>query len=201
MEKQQILMIHGGNSFDTPEEYISYLKDSVLDIDRLRPRKDWKDTLQENLGDSYDVFLPKMPNATNAQYEEWKIMFEKIMRILDNELIFIGHSLGGVFLAKYLSENILNKKIRGLFLIAPPFNEAEMKESMASFALPAALGKMESQAGKIFIYQSKDDKVVPFSNGEKYKEQLPNAVFKAFEDRGHFNQEGFPEIIEDIKSL
>jgi hypothetical protein len=29
---------------------------------------------------------------------------------------------------------------------------------------------------------------------------LPEATVKTFEDRGHFNQETFPEIVEDIEA-
>ena len=49
------------------------------------------------------------------------------------------------------------------------------------------------------MYHSKDDPVVPYFEFEKYKAQLPNAYMKSFEDRQHFNQDTFPEIVEDIR--
>ncbi len=57
------------------------------------------------------------------------------------------------------------------------------------------------QGGAIYLYQSKDDEVVPFSNLVLYQEKLQNAQVRVFEDRGHFDQEKIPELIEDIKAL
>ncbi|MDP2788526.1 MAG: hypothetical protein Q8O46_00530 [bacterium] len=51
------------------------------------------------------------------------------------------------------------------------------------------------------FYHSKDDPVVPFAEMEKYKTKLLEAKFSIFEDRGHFGQEEFPEIIKDIQTL
>jgi predicted alpha/beta hydrolase family esterase len=48
---------------------------------------------------------------------------------------------------------------------------------------------------------SKDDPVVPFEHAGMFKKALPDAEVMAFEDREHFNQETFPEIIELIKKL
>ena len=66
--------------------------------------------LDKVLGGGYEVLIPQMPNSQNARYSEWKILFEKIISILDDEIILIGHSLGGIFLVKYFSENDYAKK-------------------------------------------------------------------------------------------
>ena len=102
--KQQVFVIHGGTAFDTYEEYISYLQKKEVSLEKLLGR-DWKLNLQDNLGSDYEVFLPKMPNAQNAVYKEWCIWFEKYLPLLDDGVILVGHSLGAVFLAKYLSEH------------------------------------------------------------------------------------------------
>lgn len=199
--KQQILVIHGGNTFKTHEEYLDYLTHKKkVSLDKLR-RNGWKDRLQGTLGDNYDVLLPHMPNSENARYGEWKIWLEKIAPLLDEEVILVGHSLGGITLVKYLSENDFPKKIKAVFLIAPAYDSIAGDFDMADFMISADLKKIFEQVGKVFIYHSKDDEVVPFSNFERYETELPEAVFRTFEDRGHFNQTEFPEIVEDIKSL
>ena len=45
--KQQIVAIHGGDTFDTYKDYISFLKNRKIDPERLKPKKDWKNTLLE----------------------------------------------------------------------------------------------------------------------------------------------------------
>jgi len=160
--KQQILTIHGGSASETYEEYLEELRTREVFLDRMRGGG-WKENLQKVLGEEYDVLLPKMPNATNARYAEWKIWFEKIIPLLDNEIIFIGHSLGAIFLVKYLAENNCPKKIKATMLVAPPYNTPEI-HSLVDFNIETDLGKFAEQGGKIFIYHSKDDEIVPFSN-------------------------------------
>lgn len=202
--KKQIIIIHGGTSFATYEDYISYLENKEIDIAKLRPRKEWKNSLSVELGDSYDILLPRMPNGTNARYKEWKIWFGNIIKVLDDEVVLIGHSLGGIFLAKYLSENVFPKKIIAAILVAAPFDDAEGadgKESLVDFTLPSSLAQFARQCDKIYLLHSEDDPVVPFAQLEKYKNALLDAKAFIFKDREHFNQETFPEIIDIIKSL
>lgn len=198
---KQVIIIHGGTTFDTYEDYISYLKNKEISLEKLKPRKDWKNTIAEKLGDDYEVLLPRMPNGTNARYEEWKIWFERIILFFKKDIILVGHSLGGIFLAKYLSENNFPRKIRATILVASPFDDENSEESLTDFALPTSLDNFATQSEKIFLIQSKDDPVVPFEQLGKYKQTLPNAREIIFDGREHFNQETFPEIIDLIKSI
>lgn len=198
--KKQIVVIHGGDTFDTYEEYLDYLNNYEFNPDGLK-RRGWKDTLEEKLGKGFEVFLPNMPNAINAKYNEWKIMFEKLFPFIEDNIILIGHSLGGIFLAKYLSENSFPKKILATYLIAAPYDDKDSEDSLGDFVLPATLEKFEKQGGRIFIYHSEDDSVVPFVDFEKYKKALPKAKAISFKDRDHFGQTEFPELIENIQRL
>lgn len=197
---KQVLVIHGGNVFPTYKKYLADLKAKKLHFDKLRGRR-WKEGLEAKLGRGYEVIMPKMPCADNARYLEWKIWLEKILPHLRKDIILVGHSLGGIFLAKYLSENKLRKKVRGVFLVAAPFANRRTKDSLYDFNLANNLKLLDKQAGKIFLYQSKDDEVVPFADLEKYLKLLPSAVGRVFKDRGHFTIADFPEIIRDIKNI
>jgi predicted alpha/beta hydrolase family esterase len=191
--KKQVVIIRGGATFKTYKQYIVFLKRYEFDLKSLNV-KGWKETLDKKLGMNFVVIYPKMPNPMNAKYKEWKIIFEKLLPFLRNNVILLGHSLGAAFLAKYLSENKFPRKIKATFLIAAPYGEI-------NFVLPKTLKKLQKQGGKIFIYYSKDDKVVPFSDFKKYKKALPEAKTVIFKNRGHFNQTSFPELVKNIKSL
>lgn len=136
----------------------------------------------------------------NAKYNEWSILFKKIAPLLKNNVILIGHSLGAIFLAKYLSENKFPKKILATLLISAPYDN-NLNESLGDFKLSKNLNRLSKQGGKIFLYQSRDDQVVPYNHVKKYKKALPNAIVREFKNRGHFNQTKFPELVKDIKSL
>ena len=104
--KKQVVVIHGGDTFETYEEYLNFLRGYEIDIERYKSdKRDWKPWLRQRLGSDYEVILPIMPNKTNARFDEWKIWFEKFIPFLHDNVLLIGHSLGGTFLAKYLSEN------------------------------------------------------------------------------------------------
>lgn len=161
--KKQVVIIHGGDTFDTYKEYLAYLKSVRLDF--IQPKKrGWKDTLGEKLGRRFDVVAPKMPSKLNAKYLEWKIWFERFVPYLKDGVVLIGHSLGGVFLVKYLSENKFKKKIKATFLIAVPYDDKNSKNSLASFKLLQKLSGFEKQAGEIHLFYSQNDPYVPISN-------------------------------------
>jgi uncharacterized protein len=202
---KQVLIIGGGMPhFDKYAEFLDYLRNKTVDSP-WEEYTDWKRHLGEYLGPGYQVGRPTMPNRENARYGEWKIWLEKHLPYIDDGVLLVGHSLGAVFLAKYLSENTFPKKIRGTFLVAAPFDMAgtgERGHSMGEFTPPVSLQKFAEQGGDIFLYHSKDDPVVAFGELSKYQQALPNATVRIFDDRGHmYNQKQFSELVEDIKSL
>ena len=197
---KQIIIIGGGNPFDTYGDYISYLKNKPIRFERFRMR-DWKETLGEKLGKDFDVILPVMPCKDNAKYSEWKIWFERLIPFFEKELMFIGHSLGGIFLAKWLSENRYPGMIRAVFLVAAPFRLTGESQQHTDFALQNDLKQFEDQVKDIFIYHSQDDPIVDVSDVEKYQAVLPKAHTSILNGFKHLNQAEFPEIISGIRNL
>ncbi|MCE9644017.1 alpha/beta hydrolase [Candidatus Parcubacteria bacterium] len=196
---QQVFVIHGGDTFDSYEEYLAFLRVKKVDLEGTK-RRDWKSSLSERLGEGYEVIAPRMPSKENAKYAEWKIWFEKFIPLLGDQPVLIGHSLGGIFLAKYLSEEIYPQRIRATLLVAAPYSAA-VGETLGDFVLKPDLEGLARQGGDLFLYHSKDDPVVPFVDMEAYRKALPTTQIRVLENRGHINQEEFPELIEDIKSL
>lgn len=199
--KQQIFLIHGGDPRESYESYLEILKKYPISFERHGLRqKGFQENLAECLGENFEVIRPEMPDKRNAKYIEWKIWFEKFFPFLKDGVILIGSSLGGTFVAKYLSENQFPKKLKVVILIAGCFEDLP-DEKLLDFALPKSLKNFDQQAEKIILYHSKDDNVVPFSHLVKFQEALPKATVRIFESCGHFDQEEFPELVEDIKNL
>jgi len=197
--KKQVVVIHGGDTFDSYEEYLNYLKNTPINLERFK-RKGWKDTLEEKLGKNYEVIAPEMPSWNNAKYLEWKIYFKNLLHHVRPNAIFVGHSLGSIFLAKYFSENEYPKKALAVILVATPY-AVKGEKGMADFILPKSLSKFSDQVENIFLYHSIDDPMVSFSDLKKYKKALPTATERVFKDRGHFISSKFPEIVREIKNL
>ena len=201
MEKKiQIFIIPGGMTFKSKKDYLHFLKTREVSIEeKIR----WTDEfLKKNLGQNFEIIRPRMPLQDNAKYEEWKIHFENFFPQLQNNIILIGSSLGGIFLAKYLSENKFPKKILSTYLICPPYdNTLSGEDLVGGFKLKANLSLLEKNSQNLYLMFSKDDDVVPIAHAEKFKKKLKNANFIIFESKnGHFKISEFPEIVKMIKA-
>ena len=195
----QIVLIHGGMTFKSKKDYIKYLKTKEISIE---PKIKWQGTyLTKNLGKKFQIIRPKMPLKENANYEEWRIFFERHFPFLKNNIILIGNSLGAIFLAKYLSENKFSKKILSTYLICPPYDNTLPGEDLVNgFKLKSNLSLLEKNTKNLYLMFSEDDDVVPVSHAEKYRKKLPNAKIIIYKSKnGHFRIPKFPEIIKLIK--
>lgn len=192
---KQVVFIHGGNSFNSYDSYRRYLKEKTLSYDKIRYHKGWKTWLAEQLPDS-DVLLPSMPNDLNAVYDEWAIYFDKLKQFFADDVRLVGHSLGAMFLAKYLHQNQLDRPVRQLILLAGGYDD-ESQEELGSFRVESAAGLGRS-AEEIHLFHSQDDPVVAFSELAKYQRDVPTAITHTFVDRGHFfgATPTFPELLE-----
>jgi predicted alpha/beta hydrolase family esterase len=142
-----------------------------------------------------------MPLKENAKYKHWKIYFERYFPYLKNNIILIGNSLGGIFLAKYLSEHKFPKKILAIYLVCPPFDNTLSSEDLAGgFTIKSNLSLIEKNCKNIYLMFSEDDDVVPVSHAEKYRKKLKKAKIFIYKNKnGHFQVAEFPEIIRMIK--
>jgi predicted alpha/beta hydrolase family esterase len=142
-----------------------------------------------------------MPLKDYAKYAEWKIHFERYFPQLKNNILLIGESLGGIFLAKYLSENKFPKKILSTYLVCPPYDNTLPREELwGGFKMKSSLGLLEKQPTHLYLMFSKDDNIVPVSNAEKYRKKLKNAKIIIYKSKnGHFRVPSFPEIVKMIK--
>lgn len=190
---KQVLIIHGGTSFDSYESYLNALKTSNIDYERLKKAESWQNWLSSALPGA-DVLQPGFPNKQNAQFHEWEIYFEKLLPLLGNQVSLVGYSLGAMFLAKYLHQKPLKNPVDQLILIAGAYND-NSNEELGSFAVESAHG-LEASASEVHLFHSQDDPVSPFSELAKYQSDLPTAISHTFTDRNHFFQESFPELAE-----
>jgi predicted alpha/beta hydrolase family esterase len=197
---KQIIVIHGGTTFSSYDKYLDYLRKKTITAERLTSASGWKNGLQSTLGHDYQVLLPSMPNATNAQYDEWKLWFERIVEVITDDCILIGHSLGAVFLVRYLSENVFPKQIAATILIAAPFND-ESDEDLTDFKLTQVPELFADQAGRVIFFMGSDDPVVAPSEIEKYRTALPTAEYNILSAPDHFVRPEFPELIRIVRSL
>jgi predicted alpha/beta hydrolase family esterase len=199
-KKIQILFIHGGMTFKNKKDYLNYLKNKTINLEGYIT---WSDEyLKKSLGGNFEIFKPKMPLKENAKYNDWKIFFERHLPLLNDKFILIGSSLGGIFLAKYLSENKLKRKPLSVYLVCPPFDDTCTNEDLVGgFRLKSNLSLLEKNTKNLYLMFSADDDCVPVCHAEKYRNKLSKAKIIIYKSKnGHFKISKFPEIVKMIKS-
>jgi uncharacterized protein len=116
-------------------------------------------------------------------------------------VVLIGHSLGASFLLRYLSQKDLDISVSCAYLIAAPYFGMDSQEGDSFRFDEEELPALAQKVKKLVLMHSKDDTVVPFGHLEKLSKVFPEAETIVFNERGHFNQESFPELIAHIKGL
>lgn len=192
--KTQIIHIHGGDSFDTDEEYFSALR--MREYDPYAPEvQKWRSWIKESVAGTHDYIAPQMPNALNARYEAWAIWFEKLIPFLHDEVILIGHSLGGGFLLRYLTENKLPVSIKQLHLVAPAVDGLNFP-GVGGFKINLTdWPGFKNDIKAVHLWHSSDDTLVPIHHSQRFVEKSPSAILHIFTDRNHFLQPTFPELL------
>lgn len=178
--KQAVLFIHGAGQ-------------GAYEEDRLLAA-----SLQNALGSAYEVRYPKMLNEDSPEYADWKAQITAELETLDDEVILVGHSVGGSVLLKYLSEGQVEQPIAGLFLIAAPYWGEDDFWSWDEVQLPPDVAAKLAYIPRIFLYHSRDDEIVPFAHLALYAAKLPQAAIREADGRGHQFGNDLAEVAEDI---
>ncbi len=176
-----ILFIHGGGG------EAAYEEDRILAA-----------SLRNALGPVYEVRYPKMPLEESAGYADWKARIAEELSALDNQVILVAHSVGGSILLKYLVEEQVKKPVAGLFLLAAPYFGADKSWNYPELNLPQDFATKLPAIGRMFLYHSRDDEVVPFAHLALYSARLPQATIRILDGRGHQFGYDLADVAEDI---
>lgn len=141
------------------------------------------------------------PFPFRPRYEEWKKEFERFD--LEPDTILVGHSCGGGFLVRYLSENP-EIKVGKVALVAPWTNPFDNKESDTADLFDFTIDPVfPDRTNGVAVFISSDDEPSVIKTVEILKEKVEGLSVKQYEDKGHFclqdlGTEKFPELLDSI---
>jgi predicted alpha/beta hydrolase family esterase len=160
-------------------------------------------SLRKHLGSTYEMRYPQMPRETDPDYQRWRPQIRKELASMKRNVILAGHSLGGSFLLKYLSEEKIETRVAGLFLISTPYwgGDGWRYDGYEAVALSEDFASKLPKGAPIFFYHGRDDEFVPFAHLALYQEKLPEATIRILDGRGHQLSHDLSEVAADIKSL
>ncbi|KKP39485.1 hypothetical protein A2130_02375 [Candidatus Woesebacteria bacterium GWC2_33_12] len=142
---------------------------------------------------------PEMPDAHTPVYDKWKKEFERFE--VNEDTVLVGHSCGGGFLIRWLTENKI--KLNKLILVAPWLDPDRVKTSgFFDFAIDS---EMIKRIGEVHLLVSNDDDKDIRDSVEKIVTKLPDIKVHKFDNMGHFTfgqmkTEKFPELLNLILS-
>lgn len=201
-QKSNVIFVHGGEAWENRDIYRqkmqsgelnSYWYSSFFDnaIDGSKPN--WKTELANYCNLNHvSLIKPKMPNKTNADYTKWKWVFEQSLPFINSQTVLIGHSLGSMFLTKYLAENKVDCK--SIFLVS-----GGIWTTLDGFECPENLSELMKLGNKVNIIHSDDDKIVDPKLSYELHLALPEAKLLITQGEGHFGGQS-PELLELIKN-
>jgi predicted alpha/beta hydrolase family esterase len=79
------------------------------------------DSLRDELGTTYEIRYPVMPNEADPKYAVWRLTLQRELAALKPGAIVIGHSVGGTILIHVIAERTPQSNLGAICLIAAPF--------------------------------------------------------------------------------
>ncbi len=170
------------------------------------PQENWFPWLKSELeAMGHNVFVPQFPSPpiVPAKISEWFDVLRNYEQHIDENTIFIGHSLGGVFTLRVLEK--LEHPVKGAFLVGTPLGikpllNYDRDNAFSGFEFDWENIKNKSQ--NFYVFHSDNDPYVSLANGEQLAQNL--AVEMTFvPNAGHFNAKAgyfkFPELLEKLQ--
>ena len=124
--------------------------------------------MKERLGSTHEISAPDMPIPNNPRYVDWKEVLDLYLKSMD-EVILIGHSMGGSTLLKYLSEEKVETDIKALFIVAAPVWGLDEDWQKADFHLGQGFEENLGRIRHIALFHSKKDGIVPKKHFDYYQ--------------------------------
>ncbi|MFA5886811.1 MAG: alpha/beta hydrolase [Patescibacteria group bacterium] len=172
------------------------------------PEENWFPWLREKLeAMGHKVVVPQFPSppVVPAKISEWFDVLKNYDPYINEDTIFIGHSLGGVFTLKILEK--LKHSVKAVFLIGTPIGvrpilNYDRDSSFGGFNFDWPVIKSKSK--NFVVFQSDDDPCVSIGNGKELAREL-GIELSFIPNAGHFNKKAgytkFGELLIRIESI
>lgn len=167
------------------------------------PEENWFPWMKEQLEtDWYKVYVPRFPTPHNQDVDTWMGVIDEYRKYLDEDTIFIGHSVWPAFILSVLET--LDTPVKACYFASwfleliqiPEFDIVNETITAKQFDWE----KIHSKCQKFYMVYGSDDPYVPMHNVEILAENLWIEV-DIIEWWGHLNGEtGYTEF-EYLKNI
>lgn len=159
------------------------------------PEQEWFPWLVRELApQGIEVIVPVMPNTMSPQIDAWVAYLVKIVGVLRDTDIFVGHSIGCQAILRYLAMEH-ETSIRGLICVAGWFtlknleNDEEVRIARPWLETPIDFDAVKRIAGPIIAIFSDTDPYVELAENRELFEQRLGAHIIVEHNKGHFSED------------
>ncbi|HSW37001.1 MAG TPA: alpha/beta hydrolase [Candidatus Saccharimonadales bacterium] len=141
---------------------------------------------------------PEMPRPYEPVYEQWKEMFERFSP--DQNTMGVGHSCGGGFLVRWLSENP-QARLNKVALVAPSLGLDWDHKSFYDFEIDPNIA---ARTKGITLFYSDDDREAIIQAAQILSQKIQGIKVLQLHGLGHFTYEDmkgkteFPELLQAL---
>jgi uncharacterized protein len=141
---------------------------------------------------------PEMPRAYAPDWAAWSAEFARYD--VGPRTLLVGHSCGGGFLTRWLSDRP-RLRVARVVLVAPWIDpDHDRVGDFFDFTVDPTLA---DRAGRLVIFNSGTDAEPVRRSARLIRDAVPGAVYREFPDRGHFTVgdlggPAFPDLLDAV---
>lgn len=157
-------------------------------------------TKQLQIHNIFTVAL-EMPTPWQPRYEIWKKELERFD--ITPETTLVGHSCGGGFILRWLSEK-KDTRVGKVVLVAPWLNpENNPRSDTADFFNFDVDPELVNRTAGVTIFHSDNDQQTIYASVQMIRDKVRKISYEEFHKYGHFcygdmKTVEFPELLEEI---
>jgi len=167
------------------------------------PQENWFPWLKQELETKgCNVIVPQFPSppVVPAKLAEWFDVLKEYEQYINEDTIFVGHSLGGIFTLRVLEK--LEQPVRAAFFVGAPIGvkpilNYDRDSSFSGFDF--AWDTIKTKSENFTVYQSDNDPYVGLKNGKELARHL-GVKLTFIPNAGHFNAKAGYTKFDDLSS-
>lgn len=173
------------------------------------PNENWIPWLKEELENiGCEVFVPSFPTPENQNLENWFKVFKLFQKQVDENSIFIGHSIGANFVLHVLEKS--DKKAKAAFIVAGAISPVVDPKNTVNeinktfYKKKFNWKKIRENCKDIQVISSDNDPYITLKLAEEISKPL-GVTLTIIEKGGHFNKkagyEKFPQLLDMVEDV
>lgn len=196
----------GANIEKELEEVLKWFRQKIFIFHGTEgyPKENWFPWLKKNIEKKVNakestVFVPQFPSPpiVPSKISEWFDVFKKYEQYINEETIFICHSLSGKFVLRVLEK--LEQPVKAVFFAGTPIGVPPITNNERDNAFTDNnfdWGTIKKKAEHFIVFQSDNDPYVGLNNGKELAKNL-GVELSFIPNAGHFNSTaGYTEFRE-----